>query len=277
MNRVLVVEGGAMRGIFASGVLGAFLAADYQPFDAVIGVSAGAANLSGYLAGKVGRNKTIITEMATQKRFFDPLRFFKGGNLIDVKWLWECSKETLPINIDDVVNNIPFYVSVTDINNGQSDYYQLDELNIDKLIEATTALPLVYKDSACLANSCFIDGGVADSIPVIKAYQMGAKEITVILSKPLGYEMNQQKFPNLIRKLMPNHKAVAEALIARHSYYNKTLEFIKNPPQDVTIQVISPDERFNVGRFTRSKSKLEQGYQLGIEEGNKFLTNINIC
>jgi predicted patatin/cPLA2 family phospholipase len=274
MNRVLVVEGGAMRGIFASGVLDAFLTSNYRPFDAVIGVSAGAANLSGYLANKPGRNKKVITELATDKRFIDPVRFIKGGHLVDVKWLWKCSNEKMPLDISTVVNTIPFYVSVTDINNGSSDYYQLDESNIDKLIEATTALPLVYRDSACLESGCFMDGGIADSIPVIKAYEMGAKEITVILSKPLGFEMEQPKFPSLVRKLLPNNEQVANALINRHKHYNKTLEFIQSPPEGVTINVISPDGCFNVGRFTRSKRKLEQGYKQGLRKGNEFLTKV---
>lgn len=84
MNRTisphaLVVEGGAMSGIFASGVLDAFIEHDYHPFDFAIGVSAGATNLLAYLASQHGRSHDILTELACRQEFMDPLRFAKGA------------------------------------------------------------------------------------------------------------------------------------------------------------------------------------------------------
>ena len=85
--KALVVEGGAMRGIFAAGVLDSFIENGYQPFDFAIGVSAGASNLVGYLAQQHKRSYQVITQLATNREFFNPKRCIKGGNLVDVKWL----------------------------------------------------------------------------------------------------------------------------------------------------------------------------------------------
>ncbi|AZU48407.1 phospholipase [Aeromonas hydrophila] len=85
-----------MRGIFASGVLDAFIEHDYRPFDFAIGVSAGATNLLAYLASQHGRSHDILTELACSQEFMDPLRFAKGGNLVDIHWLWNTSCRKYP-------------------------------------------------------------------------------------------------------------------------------------------------------------------------------------
>ncbi|HAS63892.1 MAG TPA: patatin family protein, partial [Vibrio sp.] len=97
-NKALVVEGGAMRGIFASGVLDAFLDQNYKPYDFAIGVSAGASNLIGYLSNAPQRSYQVITELATDKRFFNRTRFARGGDLVDVKWLIEESNRRFPLD-----------------------------------------------------------------------------------------------------------------------------------------------------------------------------------
>ena len=79
----LVVEGGAMRGIFASGVLDTLMLAGYQDFDFAIGVSAGATNLAGYIGQQPERSKRAILEYARQREFYSPVRFFRGGHLTD--------------------------------------------------------------------------------------------------------------------------------------------------------------------------------------------------
>ncbi|EKO3989411.1 patatin family protein, partial [Vibrio fluvialis] len=83
----LVVEGGAMRGIFASGVLDSFMDFNYRPYDFVMGVSAGASNLVGYLSHQPLRSYQVITNLATSKDFYNPGRFLRGGSLVDVRWL----------------------------------------------------------------------------------------------------------------------------------------------------------------------------------------------
>ncbi len=175
--KALVVEGGAMRGIFAAGVLDAFLEENHDDHDFVMGVSAGASNLIGYLAKQPKRSYRVITELATQKRFFDPMRFIKGGNLIDVQWLFDESNRRFPFDQQKMFSSTPFLAAATNIETGDADYYQVTPQNFAKAIEATTALPIAYKQTPCFSGGCYTDGGVADSIPVKEAYSEGPKRL----------------------------------------------------------------------------------------------------
>ncbi|WP_049534953.1 patatin family protein [Vibrio harveyi] len=272
-TKAIVVEGGAMRGVFASGVLDAFLEQDYKPFDFAIGVSAGASNLIGYLTDYPHRSINVITKLATSKRFFDPTRFLKGGDLIDVKWLFEESNRLYPVDEAKLFEGIPFLAATTNVNTGKADYYRVNRHNFHNAMEATTALPIAYKHTPCFSGGCYTDGGVADSIPVREAHRRGARDITVILSHPLAYEKKPVKTPWLMKKLFAEHPQMAEAMLRRSKNYNESLDFIRNPPKDTHIRVIAPPDEFSVQRLSMRQSVLLEGYEMGLEAGRAHLTN----
>ncbi len=268
----LIVEGGAMRGIFASGVLDAFMEKAFLPYDFAIGVSAGASNLVGYLANAPQRSFNIITTLAVDKGFFNPIRFTKGGHLVDVKWLWNESNQRYPLDSEVLFSSIPMYAAITNIDTGRADYHQIKPDSLSNIIEATTALPVAYRETPCFSGGCYIDGGVADSIPVKEAYRRGARDITVILSHPLSYQMQPNKYPWLIKRLLSKHPNIVKSMMVRANNYNQSLEFIRNPPQDVIIRVIAPPESFAVKRLTMNKATLHDGYQMGITAGKEHLS-----
>ncbi|UIP30648.1 patatin family protein [Photobacterium sp. TLY01] len=263
----LVVEGGAMRGIFASGVLDAFMDDNYNPYDLAIGVSAGASNLLGYLANQPKRSYRVITQLATDKRFYNPARFLKGGNLVDVRWLIDESLRLYPLDQHKLFGKTALIAAATNINTGTADYYNVSPSNVSDVMEATSALPIAYKATPCFAGGCYTDGGVADSIPVREAYRRGARDITVILSHPLSYQMKPAKYPWMMKKVFARQPQIASAMIKRADNYNASLEFIRQPPADATIRVIAPPENFSVKRLTMRKSALDEGYQMGLKEG----------
>lgn len=262
-----------MRGVFASGVLDAFLEQDYKPFDFAIGVSAGASNLIGYLTDYPHRSINVITKLATSKRFFDPTRFLKGGDLIDVKWLFEESNRLYPVDEAKLFEGIPFLAATTNVNTGKADYYRVNRHNFHNAMEATTALPIAYKHTPCFSGGCYTDGGVADSIPVREAYRRGARDITVVLSHPLAYEKKPVKTPWLMKKLFAEHPQMAEAMLHRSENYNESLDFIRNPPKDTHIRVIAPPDEFSVQRLSMRQTVLLEGYEMGLEAGRAHLTN----
>lgn len=273
-SRALIVEGGAMRGIFASGVLDAFMSSEFKPYDFAIGVSAGASNLLGYLSNQPKRSYNVITELATTKRFFNPKRFLKGGDLVDVNWLWQESNQRYPIDKHSLFDGIPFLATVTNVSDGHADYYRINESNMKEALIATAALPIAVKSPPCFSGGCYTDGGVADSIPVKEAYRRGARDITVVLSHPLSYHMNPAKHPWLMKKLLSRYPGVAEAMLHRAENYNASLEFIRNPPADTVIKVVAPPENFSVKRLTMKPDILEDGYQMGLEAGYSHMTNL---
>ncbi|MEZ9232440.1 patatin family protein [Vibrio amylolyticus] len=272
-KKALIVEGGAMRGIFASGVLDAFMEEHFLPYDFAIGVSAGATNLIGYLGHAPKRSLNVITKLATDKQFYSPVRFAKGGNLVDVRWLWEQSNRDYALNWAQLFSAIPLYAAVTNIDTGNADYYHVQPSNLGQVVEATTALPVAYKNTPCFSGRCYTDGGVSDSIPVQEAYRKGATDITVILSHPLSYQMSPVKSPWMMKKLLAKYPNVAQAMLQRSNNYNRSLEFIRNPPNGVTIRVIAPPEDFAVRRLTMNQKVLHAGYNMGIAAGKAHLAS----
>lgn len=273
MNQTaLIVEGGAMRGIFASGVLDAFLESRHNPFDLVIGVSAGAANLLGYLSQQRRRSYHIITELASSGRFFDPLRFVRGGDLVDVGWLWQASFERYPLDWD-VFDRFSgeFCVVATEVASGEPRYVTVTPDNLLLAMQATSAMPLVQHTTPVINGEILADGGISDSIPVIEAYRRGARHLTVILSEPWGYRLKAPRFSWLLKQMLTTEPALACALLRREQCYNQALDFIAHPPADCHIELIAPPADFAVARFTRDRHRLETGYLQGYWRGRQAL------
>ena len=271
MKRALVVEGGAMRGIFAAGVLDKFMEHDYHSFDFAIGVSAGATNLSTYVSKMHGLSKTIITQYATKREFFSPIRFIKGGHMTDVHWLWHHCKEAMNIPSLGEKGSMPLYVGITNAESGECEYVKATKDNVDDLMVASCALPTAYRDEISINGTRYLDGGVADAIPAIQAYRMGARDITVILSQPMGFTKPEVKSVWLMQKMYGNQPAILKKMLQRAAIYNETLNFLKNPPEDCNIRVIAPDEAFCVKRLTMDKKKLLRGYGQGRRMARRYL------
>ena len=272
-NKALVVEGGAMRGIFATGVLDAFIQANYQPFNQCYGVSAGATNIAAYLCAQYKRNHAVITDYSCRPEFIDFVRFIKGGHLFDLDWLWQETIRDIRLDLDTFEKQASeFYIVTTNIKTGQAEYLKASTTLLEEQLKASCALPIAYREFPVIDNLQLTDGGVADSIPIRKAYEMGNKEITVILSQPLGYKKKPSKAPWFVKRLYKNTPALAEATLRRAENYNQSIDFITNPPSDCKINIIAPPPNFAVGRTTKSFEKLSAGYEMGLNAGSQFLT-----
>lgn len=264
-----------MRGIFAAGVLDAFLEHGYQPFWRTYGVSAGSTNLIGYLARDLGRSRKIITSHACQPDFIDWKRFARGGHLCDVRWLWQQSFTDVPLSLDNYLSGTTeLWVTTTSVRTGQAHYFRIDERNMHDVLTASCAIPIAYRDYPEVEGEPMTDGGVADAIPVIRAYEDGARDISVVLSRPPGYRKKPPRFPFVPKRLFRDYPALAEATVRRAERYNATLEFILNPPEDCHIRVIAPPADFPVGRLTQKPDHLELGYRQGYEAGLAYLNTV---
>ncbi|BFT30257.1 patatin family protein [Alteromonas sp. D210916BOD_24] len=275
MKKALVVEGGAMRGIFAAGALDKLMEENYFDFDFTIGVSAGATNLSTYVSKMHGLSKTIITQYATKREFFSPLRFVKGGHMTDVHWLWHYSRKALDIPCPTNNSTIPLYVGVTNVSSGECEYIKATADNIDDLMVASCALPTAFRDQPSINGQCYVDGGVADAIPVRQSYAMGARDITVILSQPYGFTKPELKSTWLLEKMYGEQPALLNTLLQRAKTYNETLSFLNHPPQDCKVTLIAPEEGFCVKRLTMDKKKLIKGYAMGKRMSRRYLKGLD--
>lgn len=277
-SRALVVEGGGMRGVFASGVLDRFLEQDHEPFDFCIGVSAGATNLAGWLTRQHGRSYRITTDYSCRKNFFSLTNYFKGGHAMDLDWLWDITIKEDRLDLKMFSRRSShFYIVVTNVNTGYAAYMKATEHNLEVLLKASCAIPLVYRGYPEVGGECFTDGGVADSIPVIHAYEIGARDITVVLSRPPGYRKQKPKYHWLLRRLLHKTPQLAEAMIRRHQQYNRSLDFLLSPPSDCIVRIIAPDHGMAVSRATTNPQKLASAYQMGREKADMHVESCRIA
>ena len=276
-NIALVVEGGAMRGIFAAGVLDGFLENSFNPFTHFYGVSAGALNLSSFLAGQHGRNYEVYMRYTLNPEFINLIRFLKGGHLIDIDWLLEHSLKEVPLHSHRIFEeNIPFYVGVTNVRTARTEYFSVREKEeFEHILKASSALPLFYRSFPRINEIPMTDGGLQDPIPVQKAIDDGANKILVIRSRKKDYTKSVGAFDRLMSFIFRRNPHLSSLLIDRAESYNQTLQLIRNPPKGISILEICPPDSFSISRLSRSKQDLEDGYRIGVDEATKAISGWN--
>ncbi|MDF5463369.1 patatin family protein, partial [Vibrio parahaemolyticus] len=180
-SRALIVEGGAMRGVFSCGILDHFLASEFSPFDSFWGVSAGASNLAAYLAKMPGRNLKIYLDYSLRKEFISPSQLLRGGDMMNLDWMWNVTLEELGIDKSALkADSRPFFLGVTRQDNGQAEYHLPDVDDLAETMKASSALPVLYRNGVSLNGIQYVDGGVSDALPVAEAIKRGAKKIMVL-------------------------------------------------------------------------------------------------
>ncbi len=151
VTTALVVEGGALRGVFSTGLLDGFLEAKFNPFDLCIGVSSGASNLAAYLAGMIGRNARIYLEYSLRPDFISFSKYFQGGHLLDLDWLWEVTIREIRLDLGSIYSRgKPFIVVMTDVQTGEAIYHPTGAGDLEQVLKASSA--------CCLSNSSWLSG-----------------------------------------------------------------------------------------------------------------------
>ncbi|MRT94564.1 patatin family protein [Ancylomarina sp. 16SWW S1-10-2] len=264
----LVIEGGAMRGIFSAGITDQFLEEDFNPFDMVIGVSAGSINAAAWLAEYKGRNLEVYTNYSLQPGYISFKNFLKGHHFIDLDWLWKVTEKELPINTDILFKkNIDFEIGFTSNANGEAFFLNPNAENISHYLKASCTIPFFYRNYLEIEGQVVSDGGVAAPIPVERAYEKGADKIMVLRSRPESYRMSHNLGFKIAKLVFSKHKGLAKAIENRHEVYNKSIDFIHNPPQGVKVIEVCPPEHFKTGRFTQDYKTLIDDYKIGKEMG----------
>ncbi|MCA6718971.1 patatin family protein [Vibrio sp. 1409] len=271
-SRALIVEGGAMRGVFSCGILDHFLASEFSPFDSFWGVSAGASNLAAYLAKMPGRNLKIYLDYSLRKEFISPSQLLRGGYMMNLDWMWNVTLEELGIDKSALkADSRPFFLGVTRQDNGQAEYHLPDIDDLAETMKASSALPVLYRNGVSLNGIQYVDGGVSDALPVAEAIKRGAKKIMVLRSQPASYQKPRGKFSALTRRMLKETPGLIEPMLTREVRYNQTLALINNPPPGIEIIQVCPPETFKLKRLSRSPAPLRHAYELGIEAGKEAI------
>jgi len=292
----LVVEGGAMRGIFACGVLDVFHEHAFQPFDVAIGCSVGACMLASHLAGQRGRNLRVFMQYMTRREFIDGRRFVRGGDWVDFDWLWHAIERDLPIDRAALAASpVQLVLSATSYRTGEPVYLEPVDHDLMSAFKSSCALPILCRDPVHVGEQRLMDGSIAAPIPVQEAYRRGARRILVIRSRPatfvarasaVGRQPLYRHSPQLQRfhdswdeaawlwaSALAFHASppFARAMRAAHTTYREAVEFIESPPTDCEILHIAPPAPLATGRTTQDARRLRRDYALGREAGIRAL------
>jgi len=267
-KNALVVEGGAMRGIFSTGMLDAFLESGFNPFDLCIGVSAGSTNIAAYLAEMPKRNYKVYIDYSTRSEFISFKKFIRGGHLVDLDWLWDITINELRLDLQKIVaNKSKFLIGVTKIETGKVIYVEPNVNNLEYLLKASSSIPILYRSAMKVSGIDVVDGGIGDPIPVIEAYNRGARNIMVIRSRPHNYTMKKSSNSFLNKFLYRKHPQLVSSIIKRSKTYEDSIAFMRNPPMDINIFEINPPSSFKTKRLTTDVSILKKDYDTGYATG----------
>ena len=265
MKTGLIMEGGAMRGMFTAGVLDVLMENGLVT-DGAIGVSAGAVFGCNYKSHQIGRVIRYNTEYCNDKRYASFKNLVKTGNLYSEQFCYHEVPEKLD-PFDEAAfaaSPMDFFVVCTDVKTGEPIYHKCRTGDAEDVrwMEASASMPLAAK-IVKIGHYGLLDGGVADSIPVRFFESIGYKRNLIILTQPKGFVKKKNKFLPAIRARYFCYPAFVEAVADRHERYNETLSYISMLEQAGQAYVIRPPIPLEIGAMERDPAQLRRVYETG--------------
>lgn len=275
----LIIEGGGFRGIYASGVLDYFMEKELA-FPYIIGVSMGAINGANYVSKQPGRSFAIAETFMPDKRYMGMANRIKEGNFFSRNFAY--NEIPRRYNIFDMKayygSKVKFYMTATDCETGKASYFEKMEGDVAELIAASTALPFMSK-TVEIAGKHYMDGGIADSVPIQKALEDGNEKAILVLTRPKGYRKEPYGHEKMVRSYYRKHPAFAERVLNRHVFYNETMDQIDALEAEGKIYVFRPKNPIETKVIDRDPKGVcvsyELGYQQGQEEWEKLFAYLN--
>ncbi len=270
----LVLEGGAMRGMYTAGVLDTFMQSGVQ-VDGIVGVSAGALFGVNYLSKQVGRVIRYNKRFNSDKNYMGLRPLLREGNIVNTKYAYEDVPRELDVFDDDTfrASDIPFYAVVTDMESGQAEYIRIKSVleQMDSL-RASGSMPFVSKPVE-IDGKLYLDGAVADSIPFEWMSAQGYDKLIVVLTRDADYR--KKSMPKALSSIMyRKYPRFKEQLLKRHSVYNSSIEALCDWEKKGKAFVIRPSETIDIGRIEKNPDKLQAVYDLGIKDAERLLEQL---
>lgn len=276
MKKGLVMEGGAMRGLFTAGVTDVMMENGIE-FDGAIGVSAGAAFGCNFKSGQIGRVLRYNVNYCRDKRYCSLRSLIKTGNLYGAEFCYHELPDKLDIFDVDAFNNskMEFYAVCTDVETGGAVYKKCEKADYDCLewIRASASMPLVSKIVE-IDGYKLLDGGFADSVPLKYFEGIGYDKNVVILTQPKDYIKKKNSLMPIMKIAFGKYPEFIKTIETRHIMYNETLEYIAEKEKNGEILAIRPKTALGVGKTEKNPEKLKATYELGREEAARRLEDI---
>ncbi len=269
IDATLVLEGGAKRGVFTAGALD-YLMEEQIYFSHVIGVSAGACNAMGYTSRQIGRTKDCMIQNERKYSYYPSMKtVIKEKTLIDMEKLFHrFSLVDFPFDFETFfASETTCEMVVTNCETGKAEYLteRSDKERVMKICRASSSLPLVAP-IVKIDEVPYLDGGLADSVPLKRAMEIGNKKIVLILTRQKGYRKKAltKTRSSLCYRAYNSYPRIVEDIIRRSGKYNHMMDIIDRLEAEGKIFVIRP-QVVSVGRMENNVEKLNAFYQHGYD------------
>ncbi len=276
MKKGLVLEGGALRGLFSAGVIDVLMENGIA-FDGAIGVSAGAAFGCNYKSGQIGRVIRYQKRFIGDKRYRSFSSLIKTGDLFNAEFCYHTVPDELDIFDGKAFEASPmeFYVVAADIETGEAVYRKCEKAGHEFLewIRASASLPLAA-NIVEIGGQKLMDGGLIDSIPIRFFESIGYDKNLVVLTQPRGFVKEKNKMLPILRLVMKKYPKLIDAVARRHDVYNATTEYIFEQEKKGNCFVICPDEPLGISIMEKDTAELDRVYMLGRKAAEKNLTKL---
>ncbi len=266
-NVDLVLEGGGMRGIFTAGVLDAFMENNIE-FKRIFAVSAGACHACSFLSGQKKRAYNVGVDYLDNKHYCSLYSLLTTGDLFGAKFVYDEIPNKLNLYDYDAFNKneTEFYATVTNVETGEPEYIRISDMRKDIVyVRASSSLPLVSK-IVKVDGKKYLDGGIADSIPVKHSQKTGSPKSVVVLTQHRGYKKEPSSTSKLIKLLYAKYPKFAKKACDRYLMYNDTLDYIEAEEKKGKLFVIRPDAPLKIGRIEKNKEALTEVYLAGYKK-----------
>ena len=269
----LVLEGGAMRGIYTAGVLDILLKNNIK-VDAVIGVSAGAIHGCSYVSEQYMRSINYYKECRSDYRFMSFKSLFKSGNIVYTDYCYhEIPDVIFPFDHDAFEKSkTKFYVTVTNIETGEPEYIYLKSLRKEYIdyLRASASMPVVSQIVE-IDGKKYLDGGMSDSIPIEYFRSIGYDKCIIVKTKDKSFKKTKEKIFPIAKKMYKDYPKFVEKLRNRHIDYNNQIDLIRELERDGKVLVIEPSRKLKISRLEKNIKNVEEAYNQGrIDASNKL-------
>lgn len=275
MKLGVVDVGGGLRGIYAAGVFDYCLEQDIH-FDLCIGVSAGSANITSYMAGQKGRNYPFYVDYPFRKQYMSVRNYIFKRSYLNLDYVYGTlsnSNGENPLDYQAVVNNpAELVVVASNALTGEVKYFDKTDLKPDdySIMKASSAIPFIchpYK----VDGVPYYDGALGDPVPVEKAFQMGCDKVVVILSKPKELLRLPGKDLDYAKRIQKKYPLAADNLRRRAERYNQGVVVAKRYEAQGRALIIAPDDTCGLETLTKDRTALDSFYQKGYHDGGAIL------
>lgn len=264
----LILEGGGMRGSFTAGVLDFFMREGlYLPY--VIGVSAGAANGVNYVSRQPGRYQACTKTALSDYRYISPVNLLHKKGYFDLDIIYDILPYTIPLDFKTLfASKSRFLITVTDCESGQAQYLAetSEEKRLLALLRASCSLPFITP-MVRVDGHTYLDGGIADSIPIEKARADGYRRNIVVLTRDQFYRKKEKHAP--MSALYHRYPKLGEAINARARRYNQTLERLKILEKSGEVFVLRPESEVKISRAEKDIFKIDSLYWDGFNHAKR--------